>query len=150
MNKTIFIALLGFLLTSCDLNKKERIEKTPSKITEEFLSGKEFIADKKQIMGSKHFVFIDENKFSYYIRDKTAYGYDGTYAFEYDDKGKQFIKMTEKEGKLIVVLSVKSPIELEIKKVEPEIYKSTKSDSFDIRHSIGKIYQIDSMEIERN
>lgn len=135
-NKTVLILLLGILVISCDFKKKP-----PTKISHEFLSGKEFIADGKAIMGSKHFVFIDTDKVEYYINDKTPYGYDGTYTFEYDDKGNQFIKIVEENSKLVVLLWVKSPTELEIKKVTPIIYKPMTVNSFDIKHQIGKIYE---------
>lgn len=144
INKTVLLILLGILVISCDFKKK-----IPTKISKEFLSGKEFIADPKVIMGSKHFVFIDTNKVYYFIKDKTAYGYDGTYSFEYDDNGNQFIKIVEEKGNLKVVLFVKSTTELEIEKVEPEVYKATTFPFFDIKHQIGKIYELKIIETEQ-
>lgn len=146
MNKFILFILFGILVISYDFKKKIPTEKIPIKLTKKNLSKKEFIADSKRLMGSKHFKFIDINKVVYYIRDKTAYGYNGTYSFEYDNKGNQFIKIIEERNKLIVVLFVKSNTELEITKVQPEVYKGTTVLSYDIKHQIGKIYKLNIKE----
>lgn len=152
-NKTISVILFAILLAVLLIFFKGKITQQkaavpPTKITKEFLSRKEFIADRKQIMGSKHFKFTSTNKVSYYINDKTAYGYNGTYTFEYDNKGNQFIKIVEENSKLMVLLLVKSPRELEIKKVTPIIYKPMTVNSFDIKHKIGKIYELKIIKTE--
>lgn len=127
-------------IMSCNFLK----EKTPTKITEDYLLGKDFIANKNAIMGRKHFRFKDSSNVSYLIADKTAYGYNGKYTFEYDSKGNQFIKIVEKENKLIVVLLVKSAAKLEVFSVEPKIYKYPRFPYFNIEHQIGKTYGLNN------
>lgn len=141
MKKSLLVILFAILIVSCDFKQKP-----PTKITKEYLSGKEFVAD-IGIMGTKYFVFTNTDKVSYVIRDKRSYGYEGTYSFEYDEKGKQFIKINEKKGKLRVVLFVKSPTELELVKVKPKVYKVAR-EFLDIRHKIGKIYELKTTKAE--
>ncbi len=93
-------------------------------------------------MGGKFLKFTDTNKIHYIVHDKRSYGYNGTYAFEYDEKDRQFIKIVEEKGKLTVVFLVKSPTELEVVRAEPETYQPNEFLSFPISHTSGAIYEL--------
>ncbi len=128
---TIILTILSSIeLVSCDTSYKssstntmnsKQYKQPPIQVSKEYLIGKKFISD-RGIMSSKSFTFIDSNKVDYTIDDKTAYGYDGTYSFEYDDRGKQYIKIIEKQGGLTVKLLVKSPTQLKVISAEPKFY----------------------------
>lgn len=56
MKKSLLIILFAILIVSCDFKQKP-----PTKITKEYLSGKEFVAD-IGIMGTKYFVFTNTDE----------------------------------------------------------------------------------------
>lgn len=116
----------------------------PAKITKEYLSGKRFVSVNGylNIMGIDNFTFIDTKKVSYTVKDKRPFGYEGTYSFNYDEKGKQYIKI--KKDDLTVILFIKSPTELKVISANPKSY--TPSDALykwmNVSPSLDKIYEL--------